>query len=127
MKHVSEVEAFYCNRRDAMVKAAEHHLSRVCTWSIPDGGMFLWLKAPGIEDTWNMIYEKAAAKNVMLIPGKAFVPGGGNSSFMRASFSVSNVEQFETAFERLASVIQETKQYSVIPRTTSIGTEDIPM
>lgn len=110
-----------------MVKAAEKHLSHVCTWSIPQGGMFLWMKAPGIEDTWNMIYEKAAAKNVMLIPGKAFVPGGGNSSFMRASFSVSDVDQFETAFERLASVIQETKLYSVIRKPINTNTAEIPM
>ena len=95
-----------------MVKAAEKHLSDICTWSIPDGGMFLWMSVPGIEDTWKMIYEDAAAKNVLLIPGKFFVPGGGNSNFMRASFSISEVSQFDTAFERLASVIRAAKAAS---------------
>ena len=34
-----------------------------------------------------------------LIPGTFFVPGGGSSSFMRASFSVCEMDQFDTAFE----------------------------
>ena len=93
-----------------MLKAAEKHLSGLCTWSVPEGGMFLWMNVPGMEDTKQMIYENAAAKNVLLIPGTFFVPGGGNSSFMRASFSVAKIEQFDTAFERLANVIKETKQ-----------------
>ena len=92
-----------------MVQAADKHLSGLCKWSIPQGGMFLWMSVPGIEDTFQLIYEKAAAKNVMLMPGKFFVPGGKNSSFMRASFSVSDVDQFETAFERLAEVIKESR------------------
>ena len=79
LKHVGEVETFYCKRRDAMVKAAEKHLSNICTWSVPEGGMFLWMNAPGIEDTHQLIYEKAAAKNVLLIPGTFFVPGGGGT------------------------------------------------
>ena len=110
--HVDKVESFYANRRDAMVKAAEKHLSDLCTWSIPEGGMFLWMNVPGMEDTWKMIYETAAAKNVLLIPGKFFVPGGEKSNFMRASFSICEVDQFDTAFERLASVIRETKGIS---------------
>ena len=93
-----------------MVKAAEKHLSGLCTWSVPEGGMFLWMNVPGIEDTKKMIYENAAAKNVLLIPGTFFVPGGGNSNFMRASFSVCEESQFDTAFERLASVIREAKE-----------------
>ena len=95
-----------------MVKAAEKHLSGLCTWSIPEGGMFLWMNVPGVEDTRKMIYENAAAKNVLLIPGTFFVPGGGNSSFMRASFSVCEINQFDTAFERLADVIKEAKTCS---------------
>ena len=110
--HVDKVESFYANRRDAMVRAAEKHLSDLCTWSIPEGGMFLWMNVPGMEDTWKMIYETAAAKNVLLIPGKFFVPGGEKSNFMRASFSICEVDQFDTAFERLASVIRETKGIS---------------
>ena len=109
LSHVGKVESFYAERRDAMVKAAEKHLSGMCTWSVPEGGMFLWMNVPGIEDTRKMIYENAAAKNVLLIPGTFFVPGGGSSSFMRASFSVCKIDQFDTAFERLANVIKEAK------------------
>jgi len=34
--------------------------------------MFLWIDVPGVPDTWDMIMERAMAKKVMLLPGKAF-------------------------------------------------------
>ena len=53
--------------------AAEKHLSEICEWSIPAGGMFMWIKALHVEDTWDMIMNRALEKNVMLVPGKAFM------------------------------------------------------
>jgi kynurenine/2-aminoadipate aminotransferase len=35
-------------------------------WNVPTGGMFLWLKAIGIADTFGLISEKALAKQVRL-------------------------------------------------------------
>ena len=42
--HVDEVEAFYKRRRDLMVEAAEEHLGGLVEFSVPLGGMFLWIK-----------------------------------------------------------------------------------
>jgi DNA-binding transcriptional MocR family regulator len=42
--HIDEVEDFYRFRRDAMHQAAEKHLSGLCQWTKPNGGMFLWIR-----------------------------------------------------------------------------------
>ena len=42
--HVSEVEDFYRKRRDAMVAAADKHLTGLVEYNVPLGGMFLWMK-----------------------------------------------------------------------------------
>ena len=43
-RHIQEVEDFYRARRDAMHAAASRHLTGLCEWSLPRGGMFLWIK-----------------------------------------------------------------------------------
>ncbi len=53
--------------------AAEKHLTGLCEWSLPAGGMFMWIRALRVDDTWDMIMKRALDKNVMLVPGKAFL------------------------------------------------------
>jgi len=105
--HVDNIEAFYQERRDAMVTAAEKHLTGLCEWSVPGGGMFLWMKVKNLDDTWDLIMDKATKEQVMALPGKAFQPLGGNSPYIRASFSITDPADFDKGFERLAKVIRE--------------------
>jgi len=114
LQHVDFVEHFYQSRRDLMVEAAEKHLTGICQWSVPDGGMFLWLRVPQIPDTWDMLMKKGLERNIMLLPGKGFMPscsisdsGQQTSSYMRAAFSVAPEEKFDMAFERLAQLIKD--------------------
>jgi kynurenine/2-aminoadipate aminotransferase len=74
LSHIGEVEHFYRGRRDRMVAAAEKHLGGLVEFSVPLGGMFLWIRVPGLVSTWDMIMERGLAKNIMLMPGKAFQP-----------------------------------------------------
>jgi len=106
--HVAKVAQFYEERRDAMLAAADKHLTGLCEWSIPKSGMFLWIKVHGVEDTWDMIMERAMEKNVMLLPGKAFStqPEKG-CGYLRAAYSVAPVDKMDVAFERLATLIKE--------------------
>ena len=113
MEHVDYIENFYRRRRDIMSQAAENHLTGICHWSVPDGGMFLWLQVPQIKDTWDMLMKKGLERNIMLLPGKGFMPPPTatgvqqNSSYMRAAFSVASEEKFDIAFERLAQLIKD--------------------
>lgn len=109
MSHVEKIEDFYRHRRDMMLNAADKHLTGLCQWSVPEGGMFLWFNVPGVNDTWDMLLKRGLEKNIMLLPGHAFKPGTGTkkSSNMRAAFSVAAESDFEVAFERLAQLIKE--------------------
>eukprot|EP00096_Caligus_rogercresseyi_P015740 TRINITY_DN8215_c0_g1_i2.p1 TRINITY_DN8215_c0_g1~~TRINITY_DN8215_c0_g1_i2.p1 ORF type:complete len:302 (+),score=61.44 TRINITY_DN8215_c0_g1_i2:62-907(+) len=110
MEHVGKIEGFYKEKRDVMHAAGVKHLDGLCEWSIPGGGMFLWLKINGVEDTWDMIMERAMAKNVMLLPGKAFmVDPSKPCSYARAAFSLASPSDIDTAFQRLAELIREER------------------
>lgn len=111
MNHVEEIEAFYLRRRDIMLEAANKHLNGLCQWNIPAGGMFLWFKVPDVKDTWDMLLKRGLEKNIMLLPGHGFMPGMKKGettcSYMRAAFSVAKEEDFDVAFEKLATLIKE--------------------
>ena len=66
-----------------------------------------------MTDTWDMVMERGAGKNIMLVPGKLFAPSEdvmrNESPFLRASYSIADVAKFDLAFERLAELIREEK------------------
>lgn len=112
MDHVTSIEAFYQRRRDIMIEAAHKHLTGLADFSVPDGGMFLWMQAPNVIDTWDMLLKRGLSKNIMLLPGHAFMPKNASESpkainHMRAAFSVASEKDFDVAFERLAELIRE--------------------
>jgi kynurenine/2-aminoadipate aminotransferase len=45
-------------------------LPGLCEWSVPQGGLFLWMRAANITDTWDMLMQKGLKKNVMVVPGE---------------------------------------------------------
>ena len=91
-----------------MVSAAEKHLTGLCEFSVPLGGMFLWIKVPELTSTWDMIMERGMEKNIMLMPGKAFQPDvSKHCQYLRAAFSIAREDKFEPAMERLADLIRE--------------------
>ncbi|XP_068230473.1 kynurenine/alpha-aminoadipate aminotransferase, mitochondrial-like [Palaemon carinicauda] len=107
-KHTQAVQEFYRKQRDNMMEAAETHLTGLCEWAVPTGGMFLWLKVPGVIDTWDMILERALKKDVILVPGKAFMCNPATPcQYMRAAFSVVTPEKMDKGLMNLAELIRE--------------------
>ncbi|KAA0168703.1 hypothetical protein FNF28_02442 [Cafeteria roenbergensis] len=111
--HIAEVASFYRSQRDACIEAINKHLrdpGLAELYAVPSGGMFAWIKVPGLADTTALVKERAAAAGVLFVPGSAFVPGGGSahSAFVRASFSVASHEQLDEAFRRFASAIRDS-------------------
>jgi len=108
LQHVDHVTDFYRSQKEKAVAAANKHLQGVAEWTEPKGGMFLWIRVPGISDTKLMIEEKALAKEVMLVPGCVFeVDEAAPSQYLRAAFSVATEEQIDVAFRRLRILIEE--------------------
>jgi kynurenine/2-aminoadipate aminotransferase len=104
-EHAKNVASFYCRRRDVMLAATERHLTGLAAWSPPEAGMFLWLKLNGIDDTKALIEEKAAAANVLFVPGQSFDPLDRPSPYVRASFSTASDDDMDIAMGRLAALI----------------------
>jgi DNA-binding transcriptional MocR family regulator len=70
--------------------------------------MFLWVKVRGVEDVLAMVMERGLKKDVMLVPGHAFMADpAAPCPFIRLSYSVVPMEDVEKAMQRLAVLIKE--------------------
>ncbi|ORZ33042.1 pyridoxal phosphate-dependent transferase [Catenaria anguillulae PL171] len=81
LAHAARVASFYQSRRDALVRAieAEGLVARgLVEVSVPQAGMFLWLKVPKVKDTGVVINKYARDAKVLLLPGLEFMPLGGD-------------------------------------------------
>lgn len=80
-------------------------------WEVPGGGMFLWVKVRGVEDVMDMVMERGLKKDVMLIPGHAFMADPSQPCpYIRLSYSVVPMDDIEKAMIRLAELIKEEQQ-----------------
>jgi 2-aminoadipate transaminase len=74
-QHVAELRRKYPERRDALVGALVTSLDRDrgFRWTVPSGGMFVWLELPkGLDGDRLML--AALEKGVAVVPGSAFDP-----------------------------------------------------
>ncbi len=107
-QHVHKVTSFYSAQCDAFMQAAEEaKLGTVAEYTRPSAGMFVWMKCRGVQDTAQLIEEKAAAKKFLMVPGSSFYLDGRPSPYVRASFSTASAQQMEFALKGLVELLQQ--------------------
>jgi DNA-binding transcriptional MocR family regulator len=93
----------YRERRDAMVGALSEHLPD-CTWTVPDGGFYTWVRLPEGLDAKEML-PRAVTARVAYVPGTAFYFDGQGADHMRLSFCYPTPERIREGVRRLATVV----------------------
>jgi 2-aminoadipate transaminase len=97
----------YRERLGAMLSALERYFPKEATWTVPEGGLFVWATLPAYVDTGSMLAE-ALENGVTYTPGDSFYPNasaGKNS--MRMAFCFAPPEKITEAIRRLALVIED--------------------
>lgn len=103
---VKKIVEMYRIRRQAMVDALDDFMPKSVTYTKPEGGMFLWLTLPkGLSSMG--LFEKAAAKKVVFVPGDPFYTEGENHPTCRLNFTNSNPDEIRLGIQRLAEAIEE--------------------
>jgi 2-aminoadipate transaminase len=105
-KQVEKIRHLYRKNRDVMLEAIEKYFPKEVKWTIPKGGMFIWITLPKSIDT-RLMFQKAIVKKVVYVAGDAFYPEGKNYNSMRLNFSYSNDSTIREGIRRLADVIKE--------------------
>lgn len=105
MSRIRDSRRLYAGRCAAMLAALQDEMPDGVSWTVPDGGFFVWVTLPEGIDTYPLLAEAIEAGTVF-IPGTAFTPGDEPSSRLRLAFSAVSEEDIAEGVRRLAPVIR---------------------
>jgi DNA-binding transcriptional MocR family regulator len=78
-----------------------------CSWTHPEGGLFLWAQVPKEIDTTEFL-KQALEENVAYVPGVNFYPNeDGGFNAMRLNFSYSAPDTIVEGIRRLGVALKK--------------------
>ncbi|MDQ2818142.1 MAG: PLP-dependent aminotransferase family protein [Candidatus Eremiobacteraeota bacterium] len=103
--HIDQMLPVYGRRRDIMLESLQTHMPAACTWTRPDGGLFLWVSVPPVVDTQELLGHAARAK-VAFVPGAPFWVNADVKNTMRLNFSNASDEMIVEGIRRLGELVK---------------------
>ena len=104
-EHVKELCGLYKQRCDALIDMMKNEFPVGVTFTIPDGGLFLYVTCPENFDTGKMLKDALDAE-VSYIPGASFNADGSGKNTMRLNFSANDIPNLQEGIRRLAGVFK---------------------
>jgi DNA-binding transcriptional MocR family regulator len=105
--YLNHLRNTHLHSRNVMLQALEQHFPESASWTVPNGGLFLWVKLPDNLPLQAICYE-AAQQKILIIAGSSFFPNQQGYPALRLNFSLPPEE-----IERGIAVLGELlKQYS---------------
>ncbi|HOP06760.1 MAG TPA: PLP-dependent aminotransferase family protein [candidate division Zixibacteria bacterium] len=104
--HVEKIKADYLTKRDIMISAMREHFPEGCTWTEPEGGLFLWVTVPKHVSTKELL-PKAIEQKVAFVYGQPFFPDGSGKNTMRLNYSNATHEGIVEGIKRLAKLFKD--------------------
>ncbi|MCP4541261.1 MAG: PLP-dependent aminotransferase family protein [Chloroflexi bacterium] len=104
--HVKRLREIYKERRDTMLDALVEFWPEGCSWTRPQGGLFLWAKVPESIDTQEF-FADAVKQKVAYVPGVHFYPNqDGGHNAMRLNFSYAPPDAIVEGIRRLGVALR---------------------
>jgi 2-aminoadipate transaminase len=100
---IDTFRSVYRERRDAMLLALADYLPDL-SWTVPNGGFYVWLTLPDNMDSKSML-PRAVKELVAYTPGTAFYANGEGRNHMRLAFCYPTPDFIREGIRRLSTVI----------------------
>jgi 2-aminoadipate transaminase len=101
-----------------MAAALKRAMPAGCTWQVPRGGMFFWIRLPAGLDAVALL-PRAVDRGVAFVPGAAFYARDAQANTMRLSFVTLTEAQIDTAVDKLAAVLHEAIDAQRVPEAVA--------
>lgn len=102
--HVKEISALYGKRKDLMLDGIKKYFPEGVTYTDPEGGMFLWVEVPGVDDTVEL-FKECLEHDVAFVPGDPFFAGEVQPGAFRLNYSNMKEDQIEVGLKRLGAAL----------------------
>lgn len=105
--HVKEISALYGKRKDLMLEGIKKYFPEGVKYTDPEGGMFLWVEVPGVDDTVEL-FKECLEHDVAFVPGDPFFAGEVQPGAFRLNYSNMKEDQIEVGLKRLGAALTAT-------------------
>ncbi|MCS6871498.1 MAG: PLP-dependent aminotransferase family protein [Anaerolineae bacterium] len=108
--HLDRVRRACQQRRDVALKAAQRYLPSGARWSVPSGGVYLWIELPHSGVTAAQLYPVALRHGVSFAIGAEFFTDESEPSaayFIRLNFAQQSASRIEEGMRRLGAAWSE--------------------
>ncbi|MBW7916518.1 MAG: PLP-dependent aminotransferase family protein [Trueperaceae bacterium] len=103
--HLEVLRGVYRERCEAMLQALGEHFPAGSRWTVPTGGMFVWVELPSGVDVSPLLPKVVAEERVAYVPGAPFHPNGGGLNTMRLNFTHAPAEVVRDGVARLGRAL----------------------
>jgi DNA-binding transcriptional MocR family regulator len=86
-----------------MVAALTRHMPSGATWSVPEGGFFIWVTLPEGLDTTRML-DQVKELGAEYLPGPTCFVDGSGANQLRLSFSFAEDDEIEPGIRIIGDV-----------------------
>nr|ABS84199.1 transcriptional regulator [Limosilactobacillus reuteri] len=100
--HVKEISDLYGKRKDLMLEGIKKYFPEGVKYTNPEGGMFLWVEVPGVDDTVEL-FKECLEHDVAFVPGDPFFAGEAQPGAFRLNYSNMKEDQIEVGLKRFRS------------------------
>jgi 2-aminoadipate transaminase len=105
-KHIDKIVKLYKHRRDIMLDAIKRTFPEKAKYTVPQGGLFIWVKLPENKDA-RVLLSRAIERKVVFVPGGAFYPNGAKNNELRLNFSNMQDEKITRGISILGELLKE--------------------
>lgn len=102
--HVKEISALYGKRKNLMLEGIKKYFPEGVKYTDPEGGMFLWVEVPGVDDTVEL-FKECLEHDVAFVPGDPFFADEVQPGAFRLNYSNMKEDQIEVGLKRLGAAL----------------------
>lgn len=98
------IRRFYADRCHAMLEALRREAMPGCSWTLPTGGLFVWVTLPEAIDA-RLMLDAAVDAGVAYVPGQPFFVDGSGANTLRLAFSKEEPDAIDRGVTTLFRVL----------------------
>lgn len=104
-RYLNQLRAELVQSRNLMLQALEHYFPEEAGWTVPNGGLFLWVQLPENVPTKTIRIE-ALSQSVLVACSSVFFPDKQGYAAMRLTFCLTP-EEIETGISILGKLLKK--------------------
>lgn len=108
-EHINTLRKVYKEKRDCMVEALSKYMPANVEYTIPNGGMFLWVTLPENVSV-QVLLEKVMSRKVAFVPGNPFYVNDDEVQTLRLNYTNSDNKSINDGIRIIAEVIKKMSE-----------------